>query len=92
MKAKVTLRIVAVLAVLVLVTMISDFLALHDIFNDYVSPKVLHVMAMDGLSFPEWTLAPLEWKWVEIMFATRLVLISGILYFIGKMMRSYQVQ
>ena len=87
MKSQSTLKIIAVLAVLILVTMVSDFMALHDIFYDYVSPNVLRIVAVEGIAFPDWTLAPLEWKWVEIMFVTRLILVAGILYFIGRMMK-----
>ena len=78
MNAQRYLRIAAILSVLVLLTMAGDFLALHDIFNDYISPSAFKVVTNQSLSFPAWTKTPLEWQWIEIMFIARLVLVGSI--------------
>ena len=60
-----------------LVTMLSDYMALHDIANDYVSLEVLEMHQIKGASsLPSWTGTPLEWQWIEFMFAARLLIIG----------------
>lgn len=72
-----------------LVTMLGDYLALHDIAKDYVSLEVLEMYDIPGAStLPSWTGTPLEWQWIEIMFVARLVIIGLIGYFIQNLSKS----
>lgn len=59
----------AVLGVLSLLCLVGYYLALHDIFHDYASPKVLREQArIAPETLPDWTACPLEWRVVGICF------------------------
>ncbi len=46
---------------------IGEFLALHDIWNDYVSVKVIEShRGINILNLPEWSETKLEWQMVNI--------------------------
>lgn len=65
---KTIISVASLLCILVFLLTIADFLALHDIRNDYVSKKVLSSVTVD---LPEWTNTTLEWQVVTISFVTR---------------------
>lgn len=70
------------LALAILITMFSDFLALHDIADDYVCQKIPETYAIkEASTLPAWTHASLEWQWIEFMYISRLVLIGLFGYF-----------
>jgi len=51
---------------------LTDFLALHDIFNDYASPKVIsRFCASDPTGLPHWTRTTMEWQMVNISYVAR---------------------
>ena len=51
----------------------SDFLALHDIRNDYVSREVLRDFGVGPIAaLPAWSETPIEWRAVEVSFLFRL--------------------
>jgi hypothetical protein len=60
---------VTALSVVSLVCLIGCYLALHDIYRDYASPKVLleHV-GLTQAPLPEWTECPLEWRVIRVGF------------------------
>jgi len=60
---------VAVMGILSLGSLTILFLALHDIHNDYASPKVIQEQTrLAAGSLPDWTECPLEWTFVKIGF------------------------
>ncbi len=64
--------ILMVLCVVGFLFTIADFLALHDIKNEYVSPRVLEsldITLSDDL--PEWTSTQGEWQVVRISYLFR---------------------
>jgi hypothetical protein len=61
-----------------LVLTLGDFLALHDIQQDYVSPEVLNRLKLDiAGSLPYWTATSGEWAMVTISFIARVILLLG---------------
>ena len=44
------------------------YLALHDIFGDYVSRRVLGAVGLDTEPLPAWSACPGEWRVVAIAF------------------------
>lgn len=73
-KMKLVTTATAVLGVLSLVCLVGYYLALHDIFHDYASPKVLQEQAdLASRQLPEWTACPLEWRIIGIGFWPMLV-------------------
>jgi hypothetical protein len=71
---KLITTITVVLGVLLLVCLAGYYLALHDIFHDYVSPKVLQEQAdLTSGQVPEWTACPLEWRIIAIGFWPMLI-------------------
>mgnify|MGYP001766983030 CR=1 FL=1 len=54
--------------------LVGFLLALHDIFQDYVSPKVLRDYAAFGVGIvPGWSRCPMEWTVVDFGFLPMLV-------------------
>lgn len=67
-KLKTLTTVALILCILVFLLTITDFMALHDIRNDYVSKKVITSVS-DNL--PTWTNTPGEWRMVTISFISR---------------------
>ena len=67
-------------------TMALDFMTLHDIFNDYLSPDVLSRLHI-ARDFPTWTAADLEWSWIRITFITRLILLAALFFLVYQSFR-----
>lgn len=66
--------------VISLICLLGYSLALHDIYYDYASPKVLQEQAhITPETLPEWTACPLEWRIVSIGFW--LILVFHIVFF-----------
>ena len=83
------LFIIGWLSAVILLTMLSDFMALHDVYNDYVSEGALRQVAVNITSaLPDWAMADKEWLWIRIMFFIRLTAILGI---IAVLIRTFQV-
>lgn len=60
------------LNLLVVILTIGDFLALHDIQNDYVSTKMLGLHQITtSAPVPAWTAAQGEWQIITISFLAR---------------------
>lgn len=69
------IAVVLVAMVLVILFMAADYLALHDIRNDYVSRDVLGQLS-EGVpqDLPSWSETREEWTVATVSFAARLVL------------------
>jgi hypothetical protein len=68
------LRFFAMVLLMILGTMVVDFMALDDIAADYVSKEVLNSFEV-AASLPGWTATELEWQWLGAMFVLRLLLV-----------------
>jgi len=81
-KKKKALNIITIImAIITIVLLAGSYLALHDIFRDYVSPNVLQEQTRLELgSLPEWTECRLEWRFVVTGFW--LVLLFQIIFLI----------
>ena len=67
-------RILFLLAVVFTGCLVLDFMALHDIRNDYVSQQVMAQYASTAsASLPGWTNAPMEWSILKFSFITKLL-------------------
>lgn len=61
------------IAVLMFLSMVLDFLALTDIFHDYVSKTAIaRFTATKPDVFPEWTNTPGEWRIVNLGYVLKL--------------------
>ncbi|NLF49598.1 MAG: hypothetical protein GX577_00535 [Leptolinea sp.] len=57
---------------------ILDYLPLHDIYRDYVSPSLLNSLNIQPLSgLPEWTKTELEWNAVTVNYILKILLALG---------------
>ena len=73
-KSGILLKSMLLLNLLVFLLTITDFLALHDIQNDYVSAKVLGGLQIGtSAPLPAWTATQGEWQLVSISFFARVV-------------------
>jgi len=63
-------------SILIFFLTVFDFIALHDIKNDYVSRHILDSLniTLSG-SLPFWTSTTIEWQIVTISFYSRLIFI-----------------
>jgi len=61
--------ITLIMAIIAIVLLAGSYLALHDIFQDYVSPRVLQEQTgLELGTLPEWTECRLEWRFLVIGF------------------------
>jgi len=69
---KIITTIALILCILVFLLTITDFMALHDIRNDYVSKKAIeHFEIANSGDLPDWTNTPMEWQLVKFNFVSR---------------------
>ena len=63
------MKLVLLTAILLCVLTILDYLALHDIYKDYVSKTVLSYLNIElSKELPAWTNTELEWNAVTINY------------------------
>jgi len=61
--------ITLIMVIITIVLLAGSYLALHDIFRDYVSPRALQEQTTFELgTLPEWTECRLEWRFLVIGF------------------------
>lgn len=71
-------KILLGLIMVLLMCLFLDFLALHDIRNDYVSATVINrFMPATTSVLPEWTETPGEWSLIRFSFVVKLF-VSGL--------------
>ncbi len=67
-------KICLVLCITTFVVTLGEYLALHDIWNDYVSEQVVKNYTGEiTLSLPDWTKTKLEWQMVNISGLIKIV-------------------
>ena len=59
-----------------MVCLFGMFLAFHDIYHDYLSPKTLVRFGI-GRDLPDWTKCPLEWGVAGVCFWSMVLLTIG---------------
>lgn len=75
-------KILFVLTIVLLVCMFFDFLALHDIKNDYVSSQVIsRFLPNTSIKLPDWTKTEGEWSLVQMSYMIKIVVV-GIMFFV----------
>jgi hypothetical protein len=61
-----------VASLFVLALTLGDFLALHDIRNEYVSEEILNTLSVDlSHELPDWTATAGEWTLVQFSYVAR---------------------
>lgn len=74
-------RILFVLTIVLFICFFFDFLALHDINNDYVSKRVM-IRYLTSISLPDWTNTSGEWSIMKLSFIVKLIVTGFILIFL----------
>lgn len=77
-----------VITIFCLIMVAVDFLALHDIKNDYVSPGVLSSYELKLPEAADWTRASLEWTSVRVSWFLKLILLIVNIVVIFKLERN----
>ena len=68
------IKICLALCVLSFLLTVGDYLALHDIWHDYVSKEVIEShIGSSVLNLPEWSETKLEWQMVNISGLIRIM-------------------
>ena len=87
-KSGIMLKSMLALNLLVFLLTILDFLALHDIQNDYVSSEALtHLQISTSAPLPAWTATQGEWQVVSVSLLVRILFLLAnllLLWQIGK--------
>ena len=69
------LKLVLLIAIVLCVLTILDYLALHDIYKDYVSKTVLSYLNLSlPIELPGWTNTELEWNAVTLNYILKIFL------------------
>jgi hypothetical protein len=62
------------LSILFGLTLVLDFISLHDIQNDYVSRSVINQFSSDSVKFlPDWSSTSGEWLLVKVSFLLKTI-------------------
>ena len=79
-RAKALITLSLVLTVILIIFTIGDYLALHDIWKDYVSRGALTYLKIEtSKPLPYWTKTNLEWTSVTVSYFVRfLVIIANV--------------
>jgi hypothetical protein len=74
-------RISLGLTIVLIICFFLDFLALHDINNDYVSKLVMNRFA-SSTSLPDWTNTTVEWSIVQLSFLVKIIVTGFLIFFL----------
>ena len=75
-------------SILILLLIFGDFLAYHDIANDYVSQEVLDAYEVTvPANWPDWASTRGEWALVQISMVLKTIFIILIIFFLSKSVR-----
>lgn len=81
-----------VLSLIVILLIFGDFMALHDINNDYVSNEILESLQVDtSKELPEWTAQKMEWTFIEISLFLKSVFMVVIIVAIAKTIKKLKL-
>ena len=77
-----------VLSLIMILLVVGDYLALHDIRSDYVSSGVLENFPdFDSGNIPDWAATRMEWIFVWISLFLKIIILPVILVALGKAVR-----
>ena len=82
-------KLLLVSTIILTALIILDYLPLHDIYRDYVSPTLmnsLNIQLSSGL--PEWTKTELEWNTVTVNYILKILLALFNVVLINLLLRS----
>lgn len=92
---KTTSKLTTILFALIIVLIASllfDFLALHDISNDYVStPVIRQFSSVPASNFPEWTKNSGEWSLIRWSLAVKLIIAALSIPIVWALRRNYDM-
>ncbi len=72
---KTATRVILLFMIVLFACLLFDFLALHDIRNDYVSKLVMSRFAVNSpIDLPDWTNTRGEWSIVQISYVVKLII------------------
>ena len=81
-----------VLSLIMILLLIGDYLALHDIRQDYVSSDVLDTVQTDiSNEIPEWASTKLEWTFVKISLLLKLIITPVIIIALAKTVKKLKL-
>lgn len=81
-----------VLSIILILLLIGDYLALHDIRQDYVSSKVLDAVETDiSNEIPEWASTKLEWTFVRVSLVLKMIIAPVIIIALSKTVRKLKL-
>jgi len=73
------------LSLLMVLLLLGDFFALHDIGQDYVSPKVLEdIPTQISDEIPDWASTKMEWVFERVSFLLKLIITPVIIIALAK--------
>ena len=81
-----------VLSLIMILLLIGDYLALHDIRQDYVSSDVLDTVQTDiSNEIPEWASTKLEWTFVKVSLVLKMIIAPIIVIALSKTVRKLKL-
>lgn len=81
-----------VLSIIVILLIFGDFMALHDVYRDYVSNDLLESLQIDiSKELPEWTKQKMEWTFIEISLFLKSVFMVVIIVAIAKTIKKLKL-
>ena len=83
-----SLGILFLITLFCLIMLAIDFIAMHDVKNDYVSPKILGEYNLQLPEDTEWTAAVLEWTSLRISWVLKLALLVANIMVIFRLERN----
>ncbi len=81
-----------VLSLILVLLLIGDYLALHDIRQDYVSSDVLEAVRTDiSNEIPQWASTKLEWTFVRVSLVLKMIIAPIIVIALAKTVRKLKI-
>ena len=81
-----------VLSLILVLLLIGDYLALHDIWQDYVSSDLLDAVETDiSNEIPEWASTKLEWTFVRVSLVLKMIIAPIIVIALARTVRKLKI-
>ncbi len=82
-------RVLLIFTIVLFACLLFDFLALHDIRNDYVSKLVMSRFAVNSTTdLPAWTNTKGEWSIIQISYVVKLIIAALSFFFVAVLHRN----
>ena len=86
---KILTGIALIFCILVFLLTILDYLALHDIYTDYVSPEDFGYLGITLPDLPKWTNTTGEWTAVGVSYFARFIFLILNTYVLVKLVQQF---